>query len=174
MCKWNRHTDGKQRLSLKSVLQPLPPWPAVAMCPRQAICCVSQHSVKRMDEISADRQVQKEEVEGSWECNSPASGPLSTPWCPCFCPNCQNQTQWGWHEGLTCRSKACARSLATAHWRLLMLWALRGLLSVHGNVCQQLLVDEGTDAINRPPHWPATSRAHQSTQNCPGVYWCPN
>lgn len=115
------NTGGKQRLPLKSVLQPLPPpdrlWPCAldrpfAVFPSTVSSAWMRY--RRTDKHTGRRW------RGRGNATAQHQDHFLLPGVHVSAPNCQNQTRWGWREGLTSRSEACARSLATARWRLLM------------------------------------------------------
>ncbi len=69
------------------------------------MCYVSKLNVWR---LSAPLCTEEQEEDSQ----SPPKWPPAGYWCACYWPNCQKQTPWGWHEGLTSCSGTCAHSPA--------------------------------------------------------------
>ena len=95
-----------------------PPGWHIHTCSCKKVCCVSQPNLKSMVEIPGDwhymgrarkgcrratthQQNQYLLLEEEEHFQSPTKWPLAGYWYLCFWPNCQEQTPWGWHEGLT-------------------------------------------------------------------------
>ena len=72
------------------------------------------HAVARRFAFSQCSRKSMEETPGQQEEHrqSPTKWPPAGYRCACFWSNCQKQTPWGWHEGLTSSSGTCAHSPA--------------------------------------------------------------